>query len=55
MEEMTYTLDDLVSFGKYLLSDERINLITSNHVDEDVAMFLSEVHDADIANWLGSR
>ena len=50
-----YKLEDLISFGKYLLSDERIKLVTDNHKDEDIALFLSQVSDADIANWLGSK
>ena len=53
MEEFTFTLDDLVSFGKYLLSDERIKLIEANH--EDPAEYLNLVHDADIANWLAKK
>jgi hypothetical protein len=53
MEEQKFNLDDLVSFGNYLLSDSRIELITANH--EDPAEYLQKVYDADIANWLGQR
>lgn len=47
-----FTERDLVSFGDYLLSDERKEKILSNpefegRLEED----LKQVYDADLANW----
>lgn len=44
------TKKDLISFGNYLLSEkrkERFKAISNKNLKER----LSEVHDADIANW----
>jgi hypothetical protein len=38
-----YTEADLVSFGKYVLSDKRCMTITFGFEDR--------IHDADLANW----
>lgn len=44
---------DLVSFGEYILSEERSKMIL-NHPDiEDRSVeALKQVYDADIANWV---
>lgn len=44
--EETYTKADLVSFGNYLLSPERENLISEINK--------RDVTDADLANWRDS-
>lgn len=44
MEEKMYTLKDLVSFGNYLLSEER----NANIASEEAKKY---VGDWDIANW----
>lgn len=45
----TYTTADLVSFGNYLLSEDRKN----NFIDpgDNFEERIKHVHDADIANW----
>jgi hypothetical protein len=44
--------EQLVSFGKYLLSEERTQLIKLAHPDPaELELQLKEVHDADIQNW----
>lgn len=49
----TFTQADLVSFGNYLLSDERKDLVLSNpsFSIEQARENLKEVSDADLANW----
>lgn len=50
-----WTSKELVSFGEYLLSDERKQLII-NHPDAasmaPVEDRLKQVHDADVKNWM---
>lgn len=47
---------DLVSFGEYLLSDERReNIAEGIKPEEEVPAELSRVHDADISNWREKR
>ncbi len=51
---ISYDEKDLVSFGKYLLSLERTERITSNHDAGDSVSLserLSEVYHADLENW----
>ena len=52
----TYNTKDLVSFGKYLLSEKREERL--NHTDQEVEGSplpyeerMREVYDADLANW----
>lgn len=45
---------DLVNFGKYLLSDERKESITSYYSEEDHQERLSNVSHADVENFLES-
>ncbi len=53
----TFNRKDMISFGKYLLSEERrqrfINhpVFGSNNLEER----LSDVHHADIENWINSK
>ena len=51
----TINKKDLVSFGKYLLSDERTEKIV-NHPEASkmppVKERLKMIHDTDLANWL---
>lgn len=47
----TFTLTELVSFGKYLLSKERKKLVQSHPIKGGLSERLSKVSDADIANW----
>ena len=45
---------DLVSFGKYLLSEKRINRITASYKEGDSVSLeerLKEVYHADTENW----
>lgn len=54
----TFNRGDLVSFGKYLLSQERTNLITSNHKEGDPVPLeerLMEVYHADVENWMETK
>lgn len=48
-----FTLDDLISFGNYLLSDTRRQLIADRRAEADGANLAdaNEVTDADVANW----
>jgi len=49
---------DLTTFGKYLLSKERRDLITSNYKEGDNVTLedrLSQVYDSDLANWKHSE
>ena len=51
---MTFTTENLVSFGNYLLSDERIDLFASHPEYKSLASLkqrLSQVHHSDIENW----
>ena len=53
-----FTEEDLISFGKYLLSNERLESFKQNPEftnDEMLAERLSEVHHADIENWKYSQ
>lgn len=45
MDEKKFTLDDLINFGNYLLSEER-----NNNIEKREA--LTYVGDWDIQNWL---
>ena len=57
MKRKVYTKKDLVSFGLYLLSEEREELLT-NHPDfssDSLGIRLRRVHDADLANWENSN
>jgi hypothetical protein len=50
-----FTPEDLISFGNYLLSDQRINLIMThpeNKTPEDKIDALGSVSHADFQNWL---
>lgn len=56
MEERLYTKSDLVSFGLYLLSEERENNLRY-HPDfssDSLEIRKRRVHDADISNWENS-
>lgn len=45
-------MNDLVSFGNYLLSEEREQSVRSNpELADSVEERLRQVSDADIANW----
>lgn len=49
-----YEESDLVSFGEYLLSEERKKLIVDNHNDEapvSINQRLTHVYHADLENW----
>ena len=48
-----FTEEDLVSFGEYLLSDERKQKVEENwpNTSEILESNLKKVHDADLANW----
>lgn len=48
-----FTLKDLVSFGEYLLSERRENMVLS-HPTLKGEERLRDVSDADIANWKDS-
>lgn len=56
MEEKVYTKSDLVSFGLYLLSEERENTLVNlpEFSSDSVVTRRKRVHDADIANWENS-
>lgn len=47
----TYTREDLVTFGNYLLSDLRRSKFNSTELNDLPKERISKVHDADIANW----
>ena len=53
--EKLYTEADLISFGKYLLSEERKEniLLTKELIPEslDPTITYTWVHDADLSNW----
>lgn len=46
-----YEESDLVSFGEYLLSQERSELIKENVRQINVKERLEEVYHADLENW----
>lgn len=52
--EALYTREQLVSFGNYLLSDKRKNLIIDNEQTEKELKeyILKCVNDADLQNWI---
>ena len=52
-----FTKSDLISFGQYLLSEERARKFreTAQVVRFSVKERLSQVHDADFQNWLEAR
>ena len=53
MEEQ-FSLTELVKFGQYVLSEERVNWIKENHAEEDsvtVEERLRQIYDADIQNF----
>lgn len=45
-----FTQKDLVSFGEYLLSERRENMVKTHPTLTDSSR-LREVSDADLANW----
>lgn len=50
----TFNIKDMVSFGKYLLSSKRTDLIESNHNSKENIYLeerLQEVYHADFENW----
>jgi hypothetical protein len=53
-----FTLNDLISFGKHLLSTERTEAIINHPDAADMAPVedrLKQVHDTDIKNWRDKR
>lgn len=51
----TFNRKDIVSFGKYLLSEVRTNLINSNYKEGDKVSReerLREVYHSDMKNWI---
>jgi hypothetical protein len=52
-EEKVYTPKDLVSFGLYLLSNERRKMFITHpeFTTDTLQERLSRVYDADIENW----
>lgn len=47
-----YTKDQMVTFGLYILSDKRKELIRKNSNSEtEFEMKFQVVHDADLDNW----
>lgn len=48
-----FTTAELVSFGKYLLSDVReTRIVDATNPEESVLERLQEVYHADICNWM---
>lgn len=49
----TYSKEDLVSFGNYMVSKQRRNLYETHPEANNISVDerLSNVHDADLANW----
>lgn len=52
---MTYDREDMVSFGRYLLSDRRRALLLQTMSDVPLYDRAREVYDADLANWESER
>ena len=53
MEEQ-FSLEELVKYGQYVLSEERTSWIKNNHAEEDsvtVEERLRQIYDADIQNF----
>ncbi len=52
-EERTYTKEELVNFGYYILSEQRTLLIKNNSRGnhKDKVRAIRQVYDADIANF----
>lgn len=53
-----YNRKDMVSFGRYLLSEERTKRISDNHETDDPCTLeerLREVYHADVENWKISK
>ena len=48
---MIMKVSDRVSFGKYLLSEQRDNLMSNSPNEINRTEGKREVYDADIANW----
>ena len=46
----TYDLNDLISFGNYLLSEERRNTLKQAK-NVPINDKIKQVHDSDIDNW----
>jgi hypothetical protein len=45
--------NDLVSFGEYMISEERTNLYKNNPaIKEDLEQLLSQVNNIDLENWM---
>ena len=55
----TFNKKDLVSFGKYLLSEGREKSLKQTNIEGPGALPYEErfrdIHDADIANWMDSK
>lgn len=53
-DKKVYSINDLVSFGNYVLSEERILRIKNNPFFTNKTQTkdrVQTVHDADLANW----
>ena len=54
--EKQFTAADMVSFGKYLVSETRENRIIANtQSGEDVLTRIQQVYDADLRNWENAK
>ncbi len=51
MEESLFNTAELVSFGNYLLSEERAKRIMNTESEIPYVLRAAMVHDADLANW----
>ncbi|WP_407517254.1 hypothetical protein [Elizabethkingia anophelis] len=49
-KEAVYTESELISFGYYLLSDKRENMLKTKGTD-DIEERRKDVHNADRENW----
>jgi len=52
---MKFTKEDIISFGQYMVSEERTQNIINHPNAANMAPVedrLKQVHDADYANWL---
>jgi hypothetical protein len=56
MPEKVYTQKDLVSFGLYMVSDERKELFenNTNFSSDAINEKLKRVYDSDLSNWENS-